>query len=61
MRVEEGARLRANWSAKAQAACQHETLSIESLQNDFTGAYVCTECGELFKCSPLQGGRNSER
>jgi len=53
MRVEEGARLRAQWSAKGQATCQHDSLSIEeSMRNILTGAYVCTRCGELFKTSP---------
>jgi hypothetical protein len=50
MRVEQGARLRAQWSAKGHPTCQHETLSLEqSVRKDLTGAYICTECGELFK------------
>jgi hypothetical protein len=53
MRVETGARLRADWSAKGKPDCPHETLSIERyFQSQVTGAYVCTQCGELFKSNP---------
>lgn len=54
MLAREGARLRANWSAKGKPPCQHETLSIEQTdQNYLTGAYICTTCGELFKSGVL--------
>ena len=55
MNVEEGARLRANWSAQGKPPCRHETLSIEQTsQNYLTGAYICTNCGELLKSGVLE-------
>jgi len=54
MIIEDGARLRAEWAAKGNPPCSHKNLSIERNRHGYlTGAYVCTECGELFKIGEL--------
>lgn len=54
MKVEDGARLRIQWNAQDTPSCPHETLSVEKMgQDEGTGAYVCTACGELFKTGTL--------
>lgn len=54
MKVEEGARLRIQWSAHSLRNCPHELLSAEKIgPYQDTGAYLCTGCGKLFQTADL--------
>jgi hypothetical protein len=45
---------RGEWMAKGSPPCQHVSLKLlYTLQNYFTGDYVCVDCGEVVgKVSP---------
>lgn len=50
MKMEDGARLRIQWSAPHGRTSPHNRLIVEDgLQASHRGAYICTACGELFK------------
>jgi len=54
MNVEEGARLRIQWSVQRLGHCPHESLSAEKIGHyQDTGAYLCTACGESFQTTEL--------
>jgi hypothetical protein len=54
MKMEDGARLRIQWSAQHGRTCPHNMLMVEEMgHKQVTGAYICTACGELFKARIL--------